>query len=372
MPPIKNLKQKTNGMKRIQINYKKILGVSFILLVLVYVGFVIYNLASFRTSDQIVNSNRVKFQENKDIEKTVFVLLDNNNDISAVDVYFINKQMSVRQEIEIPDWVYTTEYSGSYDTKISVKNLSYVGKNVNASKSSEYLIWQLQNIVATSFEHYVIIDSKGMEILGSLSEDKNNDLDLVIHNINLIYLITNSSKFKDLNGHILSNANSIQLYSILNQINTSKEAVSKIDLGEEWALSDTVLANGKTVRIFNSDAIDLKLSQSIELFKPVDVSQEQVKVEVYNGSGIAKAALRYSRTIQNLGARVVRTGNSPTDIDKTVVYVSNKQRYQKSLALVQQTFVDNPEIIEGRPSFMTTGDIVVVLGKDIQKEIDWR
>jgi hypothetical protein len=95
-------------------------------------------------------------------------------------------------------------------------------------------------------------------------------------------------------------------------------------------------------------------------------------VEVYNGSGIPKAALRYSRTVQNLGTRVVRTGNAPIDEEKTKIYISKKDSFNKSLSLVEKIFVDKPEIIEGRPAFMTTGDIVIVLGKDIQREVDWK
>ena len=40
--------------------------------------------------------------------------------------------------------------------------------------------------------------------------------------------------------------------------------------------------------------------------------------------------------------------------------------YKNSLNLVSEMLSGRFEVIEGRPSFMTTGDIVIILGKDIK------
>jgi hypothetical protein len=61
----------------------------------------------------------------------------------------------------------------------------------------------------------------------------------------------------------------------------------------------------------------------------------------------------------------VRYENAPSTSDRTVVYVSNKENYRNSLAIVTEILSGSFDLVEGRPAFMTTGDIVVVLGKDI-------
>ena len=41
------------------------------------------------------------------------------------------------------------------------------------------------------------------------------------------------------------------------------------------------------------------------------------------------------------------------------------QDFDYSFKVVEDLFPGKYELIEGRPSFMTTGDIVIILGKDI-------
>jgi len=59
--------------------------------------------------------------------------------------------------------------------------------------------------------------------------------------------------------------------------------------------------------------------------------------------------------------------NAPNNVDNTIFYVPNKEEYNDSLSTIMEIFPGQYEIIEGRPSFMTTGDIVIILGKDISR-----
>jgi hypothetical protein len=348
-----------------------------VLVILIYFGMTIFNVSSFHTVNNIVGSSRVKFIVDDEIEKLAVISMNGDNDVTAINVYVVNTSKDLKEEILIPSWVYIMEYSGNYDTKISVKDLSYVGENINQEKFHEYIVWQVQNIIASNIDGYVILDDYATKHLTDIKELQNSGSD---NNISLSKLVDssvfplvlfNSSEIKNLSGHIYSNYSSLELVSKFSDISKAKSEGDIIDLSEEWALLDDSLGNGKKVKVFNYDSIDRKFAQTIEVFRPLDISKEQVKVEVYNGSGVSKAALRYARSIENLGAKVVRTNNAPEDVEKTVFYVPKKSEFQKSIALVDKIFVQEPEIIEGRPNFMTTGDIVIILGSDIQQEVDW-
>jgi len=76
-------------------------------------------------------------------------------------------------------------------------------------------------------------------------------------------------------------------------------------------------------------------------------------------------ASQYARKIKNSGCEVVRYDNSSALEEKTKFYVSKPENFKNSLNVILELFPGTYEIIEGRPSFMTTGDIVIILGKDI-------
>jgi hypothetical protein len=51
---------------------------------------------------------------------------------------------------------------------------------------------------------------------------------------------------------------------------------------------------------------------------------------------------------------------------RTQIYVSNQREFENSVEILSQRFfLEGMRLIEERPSFMTTGDIVILLGQDI-------
>ena len=96
-----------------------------------------------------------------------------------------------------------------------------------------------------------------------------------------------------------------------------------------------------------------------------DLEKERVRIEVYNGSGGEGKAGIYARKILNNGCDVVRFGNAPDPLEKTKVFISDKNEFGASLAVVEEVLFGRYEILEERPSFMTTGDIVILLGKEV-------
>ncbi len=96
-----------------------------------------------------------------------------------------------------------------------------------------------------------------------------------------------------------------------------------------------------------------------------ELEKERVRVEVYNGSGLSGYASQYARKIRNSGCEVVRYDNAPKEQDETQFFVPKQEDFPRSLSVVFEIFPGTYEIVQSRPSFMTTGDIVIILGKDI-------
>jgi hypothetical protein len=95
------------------------------------------------------------------------------------------------------------------------------------------------------------------------------------------------------------------------------------------------------------------------------LEKERVRVEVYNASGIPGIASSFARKISNSCCDVVRFDNAPNIEDSTLLYIPNPDDFVESTEAVTELFTWPYKIINGRPSFMTTGDIVIILGKDI-------
>ncbi len=62
---------------------------------------------------------------------------------------------------------------------------------------------------------------------------------------------------------------------------------------------------------------------------------------------------------------MVRFDNAPSKESSTKFYVPNQAEFKNSLAIIRELLPGQYELINGRPSFMTTGDIVIILGEDI-------
>ena len=66
-----------------------------------------------------------------------------------------------------------------------------------------------------------------------------------------------------------------------------------------------------------------------------------------------------------MGCNVVRYGNADKEYDQTTIYIVDPVRFENSLKVVNAILGKDVVIINERPSFLTTGDIIVVLGKNV-------
>jgi len=93
------------------------------------------------------------------------------------------------------------------------------------------------------------------------------------------------------------------------------------------------------------------------------MAREQARIEILNGTSTAGFGARYERWIRHLGGDVIRVKNAPSTTEKSVIYVTDADEYGYTVGRIAGLW-EEVEIREGRPDFITTGDVIIVLGMD--------
>jgi hypothetical protein len=352
----------------------------FILLLLSgYLVYVAYNVFSYEIRDSLTSkANESYLIETKGLEKTVIVIGDKEGSIKGVWQIAYDSESVDTVAYFIPPWVYSIDYSGVFDQYISVGDYEYAGSVLDEKRDIEYSLWQLINLTAVPSDSYIWITDEGMDsfedIFGEVAfKNEKEDLEVLLNKYSVVTLLFNSQKLSMLDNKVLSNLNKVDLHR---RLSTIKEIlrlgdVSWVDLSEDYATEEVVTETGKIVPLVNTSGVDNQLDKYMYILRNRELEKEQVKVEVFNGSEVAGAASRYARRVRNAGLKVVRYDNAPEATERTVVYVADKDRFKESVSMVQRLLSVGVQMVEGRPEFMTTGDVVIILGSDLKGEMSW-
>jgi hypothetical protein len=143
-----------------------------------------------------------------------------------------------------------------------------------------------------------------------------------------------------------------------------------IDLGNEWGHDIAYNSLGDEITTVNISNLDKKISEYITDIVPMEILEEQTKCEIYNASEVPHLAFRLSRRITNSGVQVIRYENSPSVFEQTTIFLpQGEDKYDDSVNQILLSIglsEKDVKFVAGRPDWMTTGDIVLVIGKDIQ------
>lgn len=361
------------------INLLKIVILTFITVLIIYTAlsyiFSYTSIVGLKFKTVVNDDSYIMTEKDPEINKTIFIVENNEHEIEHAIVLVYNNEKAEMIEIDIPQGVYMSDYSTIFEETISVKNLIYVGGTINQDRKYEYALWQIQNLTGIRINSYVIINKDTIDILISEGciENYKNYLTESFEKFNVFKCISNSETINEYLSKTYSSLSAEELGSLLNKYkNTNIENNLKIDLNDSNYTTDSVDSTGNILRIVNLYALDEKISEKISLVQTKEQEKELVRVEIYNGSGVNKAGERYSRRVKNEGCKVLRVGNSPKQIELTTVYINNPEKYPESLDVVMSLFLTVPEVKYERPDFMTTGDIIIILGEDLVEEVDWK
>jgi len=271
-----------------------------------------------------------------------------------------------------------------------VSSFKYAGEFKQRGRGVEYAIWQIEQVLGTNIDEYIWFNASSFKVFSEKLGESTGDpiyaqyyangfeasddaffLNSFISRLGWVNLIFSASKFKDSESTVYSSLPTLASTVVkLKQIEqgTLSSRPYIIDLSDNKYLSQEELVDsGGISNTIKTSEFDATWREHIDSMIDRELEKERTRVEVYNGSGVTGAAGQYARRIRNSGCEVVRFENAPNNVDNTIFYVPNKEEYNDSLSTIMEIFPGQYEIIEGRPSFMTTGDIVIILGKDISR-----
>jgi hypothetical protein len=362
--------------------------------VIIFLLYSVLSLFSINTKDPLaenLSSHRFLSNLDTDLEKTMFVFEQGEGEkriISSVYVLLTNKEKGNSIVIYIPGFVYFKGLEEDFGSPIPISSLRYAGEFLQEGMGVDYSLWQINQILGFRVHDYIWFTQQAGQILsdvyGSGDDIKEkykeaysnstvtlSDSYLKLHAISAQYspvkTVLKINTIKGMDQKVFSNLSFTSVLSRLSSFeNTVKETNTLVlDLSSSDYSSEEFSDLGGQIRTINLPEYDKNFRRNYIDVIERQVESERVRVEVYNGSGASGEAGIYARRILNNGCDVVRFGNTPQPLERTQIYISDENEFNDSLKVVAEVLFDRYEILEERPSFMTTGDIVVLLGADI-------
>jgi hypothetical protein len=385
--------KKGKGFK-LNLNLRKIAIFAVIVLLL---GYVIYAYIGFRNikSENPLREGNANYyllsRRPNDFKKTLIVFeneLEGQERIEKVYLYAYNKNKESSILIYLPNWLLYKGLESDFGNAVAVSGFKYAGDFKQPGKGVEYAIWQIEDLLGMNVDEYIWFDSKSFLLLqenlgeiesstaysqyyqnGSEVSEDIFFLNGFVSRLNWLNLIFSANKFRDSHSVIYSSFSSlpnivVEMKSINSSILNLKPYVIDLSLAKYQKQTEAEGDVG-VVRYVNISEYDLVWRSNTSRMIDRKLERERVRVEVYNASGIAGKASSFARRIANSGCEVVRFDNAPSKESSTKFYVPNQEEFKYSLDIITELLPGQYELINGRPSFMTTGDIVIILGEDI-------
>jgi hypothetical protein len=390
------------GGKSKKKSFKNFTALRLVLIFLVIVGlaslfYYIFLLNSIIPSTSLSSQAQQRLLIQRDSLKSTLIVLEDSDNVRISSAWYViyNEKNLSTVVYYIPTGIYMKEYLSNVADYVSVGDLKYVGDTIEPKRKYEYAVWQLGNLTGITPDSYIWINSDSLKsfntIFGNFYEFEKEEyipnytdsneisggsliINSMIDRFSYTKLVLNFTDFSSFVHGIDTNLSQTQLlrrFEILDKA-LSTQTIDMLDLSQPWATKQITNESGRKIDLVNYDKVDEKLGLYVKDLKGRDIEREQVKIEVYNASEIEGLASRYSRKFENSGIEVVRFENAPNTVEKTEVYISKKDKYPVSLSIVSKLLVVETSLIDGRPDFMTTADIVVILGKDMKNEASWK
>lgn len=344
--------------KKKKISSLKIFFIFFITILLIFWGYNIWTtLKSIQTQELYLEEEIYQLKEEREVKRTLIVYEDAVDENLFILSIHLNTDTSEVLIYSFPSDLYIKEdYAGKY---ISIFNLTYAGESYTYDGKYSYVLSQISKSMAIDFDSYVWIKSG---ISRDFFDRGIEPLD-IFPGFSSSRMVLRYRKADIVSNNLFSNMSFVETHNYFQQVRAiiSTGRHKHIDLGKPQFQNEAVLGTGESVGVLDLVEIDKTIMENWGIIMSRDLAREHVKVEVYNASDIPMHARKVSRRINNSGCNVVRYNNIYKSYDRDYIYIPNAERFPESLSQILD-IIDDPIIIYERPDFLTTGDIVVVLG----------
>jgi hypothetical protein len=258
-----------------------------------------------------------------------------------------------------------------------IRDLLVIGELQNPPIPLAYAVYQLEELFGIAVDGYIVFPPEIRDSLGSLSakpgpDDVVGDVESIgyekwaeewggywvdyFRSLSLVNVWIHRGSV----GKIESNMDVLDVYSFSKKLSSIPADDVNILAVPDEQVSEIVDDRGEVVNSVGIPAIDAVLA---ELSPDERMAREQARIEILNGTSTAGFGARYERWIRHLGGDVIRVKNAPSTTEKSVIYVTDADEYGYTVGRIAGLW-EEVEIREGRPDFITTGDVIIVLGMD--------
>jgi len=395
----KQVKRKGNRKKASNVNKGQLrVSILVLLFLLSIIGYVVYTailITGIEKNDPLEENGSSAYllssTSSDDLDKTLWIFEEGEGDDKKITEAFLvasNREKNFLLNIYIPGWIRFSLAEEEFGNALTVSNFRYAGEFLNEGRGIEYAIWQFEQMLGTKIDSYIWIGKREQslysEVFGYYKDPKGTYgydfskedfaqntllLDNFVSEYSFLGIILHPQKVSGIGDGIISNRS---FADILGKIISTRKELRRsekyiIDLGNTKYIDEKLSNAGGLSYYLNSSKYDGVLREYFLNILDRELEKERVRVEVYNGSGISGAASQMARRIENSGCDIVRYENAPDLLEHTVLYIPDEERFKNSVAIVKEVVGTNVEVLNSRPQFMTTGDIVVVLGRDIER-----
>lgn len=343
-------KKKRGRKKKLDINLKKVIPYSIGIAFFLFILYRLIVLLNFKVNCSTISKENLS--TNSAVVNTLFVFEEYGKIVDLELIIYSKDQKNILR-IDIPTNIYVTEEGVD---SFPITSTNSVGEFLKHDSGKEYTLDYISNLLGVKFDNYVWV------------VNSNTTTDDFLSTLSVWSILSNLKYSRDLKGNLYSN---LPILNLIKEVNFVNQVLGNYQYEEmdilDCCVEEFVISSTRTQLRFNSRSFDNEFSKYIKGFVSRDVERERVNVEVYNASNISGLASEYARKIRHTGSRILRFDNAPTMYEETIIYVPEPEGYVNSLLLIRDVVGEEVEVVNERPSFVTTGDIVVVLGKDIVK-----
>ena len=349
-------KHNIKRLQRISPKLLKAMGV-VILLIVVYVFGYPFVYSHFAKVNDLASSQAHIISRDPSLRKVLVVTETKNNDVEAVFYALYNRDNNEGVLIYLPAEVYlpSADKLGIGSKKVCVRDIKYTAQTYDRNEA-DFVINLLGNTLALYPDSYIIL---------TVPEGRSVD------RIAWVDTLSQIGKYKKM--HLTGDVAEIQIRASnlkLNEIEAVRDELllvdwndrNIIDVSTEAFSQETANVLGESIRVADLHEIDDSILHWRERLLPADVKREHGRVEVYNASDVSGLGGFYARLVRNSCCDVLRVGNADGDFKGIRAYVVDPERYANTVRYLQNSIGVDLEVINGRPDFMTTGDVVLIVG----------
>ncbi len=384
----------------------RFLFIIFLLILFFFVAFIVSTLYKFHNLRAF--DNPTSWDRNSRLNFVVLGIDQKDNNYKFVDAIVVISMSMKQNEVSIfaidPD-IRVLDDNGDY---IEIRKL--YNMKINGKSGVRNVIDEIEDLVALNITKYIEVDRKDFmslqPIFGNLKislKQEVQDKDIVLSSGEFV-LPKGDKSLNGSNAYNILRINdngadmrlSFQVEGLRNYLINLKSLkvlfkiflhIKKFDCLETNFSKQEIWALFMFLRKINFDNIRYGFTKSTSLkydeyhkkypkIKSIDkdleavfidyaLVREQARLEILNGTEQFGLANKYSRYFSNLGIRVVRTGNSLQPSDKTILFIKNVNLYPDTVEYIRSVFNDKIEIVEQDYKYKHIGDMVLVIGTDI-------